>query len=318
MAGTVRIGVVAPHGDLAIAEACDDETRTLAVATQQAMDEMGRRVAASGADCVVVATPHNVHVTGHMAVITASSVSGSIEDAADPLPRTWPADRELALASVEAMTGAGVPTVGVSFGGNQASESVAPLDWGGHVPLWHIERHAPDIPVVVVSPARDLDATAHAEAGRAIVRAARSAGRGVAFVASADQGHGHRPDGPYGFAAESAAFDARMVDLVRRGALGELMVFDPADVLAAMADSWWQMVMLHGALDEDGGTFRSRLLAYEAPTYYGMLTAVFEPGGIGGEAVASLPTMAVPWLRRLRHSFYRWRHRRLYPWRYAS
>jgi len=62
------------------------------------------------------------------------------------------------------MKHAGVPSVGVSLGGNQASESIAPLDWGGHIPLWHIERHAPDTPVVVVSPARDLDANAHAEA----------------------------------------------------------------------------------------------------------------------------------------------------------
>ena len=54
---------------------------------------------------------------------------------------------------------------------------------------------------------------------------------------------------------------------------------DVADVRAAMADSWWQMLVLYGALEEDGGTFRSDLLAYEAPTYYGMLTAVFEPEG---------------------------------------
>jgi len=261
VAGPVRIGVIAPHGDLAIAEACDDETRELAVATQEAMDEMGRRVAAAGVDCIVVATPHNVHVTGHMAVITASAVAGSIEDAADPLPMTWHVDRDLALAALEAMTGAGVPTVGISFGGNQASESVAPLDWGGHIPLWHIERHAPDTPVVVASPARDLDANGHAGAGRAVVRAARSAGRRIAFVASADHGHGHRADGPYGFAAESAVFDARVVDVVRRGALQELMAFEETDVRAAVADSLWQMVMLHGALDEDGATFRSGFLA---------------------------------------------------------
>ena len=277
MAGTVRIGAIAPHGDLAIAEACDESTRTLAVTTQEAMDEMGRRAAFARADTVVVVTPHNVHVTGHIAVITASTVAGSIEDAADPLPATWRVDCEIALATVEKMKHAGVPSVGVSFGGNQASESIAPLDWGGHIPLWHIERHAPDTPVVVVSPARDLDANAHAEAGRAIVRAARSAGRSIAFVASADQGHGHRADGPYGFAAESATFDARVVDVVRRGALEELMAFHRAEVLAALADSWWQMVMLHGALEEDGATFRSTFLAYEAPTYYGMLTAVFEP-----------------------------------------
>jgi hypothetical protein len=37
------------------------------------------------------------------------------------------------------------------------------------------------------------------------------------------------------------------------------------------------MLMLHGALQEDGAGFDAALLAYEAPTYFGMLTAVFEP-----------------------------------------
>jgi hypothetical protein len=37
------------------------------------------------------------------------------------------------------------------------------------------------------------------------------------------------------------------------------------------------MLMLHGALQEEGGAFEAELLAYEAPTYFGMLTAVFTP-----------------------------------------
>jgi hypothetical protein len=43
----------------------------------------------------------------------------------------------------------------------------------------------------------------------------------------------------------------------------------------AAADSWWQLLMLHGALD-DG--WRSELFSYEAPSYYGMLCAAFTPG----------------------------------------
>ena len=42
----------------------------------------------------------------------------------------------------------------------------------------------------------------------------------------------------------------------------------------AAADSWWQMIMLHGAL---GDRFDCELLSYEAPTYFGMLCAAFTP-----------------------------------------
>lgn len=49
---------------------------------------------------------------------------------------------------------------------------------------------------------------------------------------------------------------------------------DPALLEAAKPDSWWQMLMLLGAI---GGTWRPQVLSYEVPTYYGMLCAAFEP-----------------------------------------
>jgi aromatic ring-opening dioxygenase LigB subunit len=277
MTGTVRIGVIAPHGDLAIGEACSEEQRSLAPSTQLAMQEMARRVAAAAPDVAVVATPHNVHVEGHMAVLTSSAVAGRFEEAANQLPLSCRVDRDLAVAIHRSMNDAGIPTVAISFGGNVAAESSSPIDWGTLVPMWHIGREAPDLPVVVVAPARDLEPHAHVLAGATIVRAARELGRSLAFVASADQGHGHLADGPYGFHAESAEFDAKAVDIVRRGALQELTAIPVEQARAALVDSWWQMLMLHGALEEDGGGFEADMLAYEAPTYYGMLTATFRP-----------------------------------------
>ena len=61
---------------------------------------------------------------------------------------------------------------------------------------------------------------------------------------------------------------------MRRHELGELLALDPSFVEAAKADSFWQMLMLHGAL---GGGWRAEFLSYEAPTYFGMLCAAYEP-----------------------------------------
>ena len=72
--------------------------------------------------------------------------------------------------------------------------------------------------------------------------------RPVAFVASADHGHGHTHDGPYGFSEHSAPYDDDVQDVVRRNALGELAGWDPQRADDALADSLWQMLMLHGAL----------------------------------------------------------------------
>ena len=109
-------------------------------------------------------------------------------------------------------------------------------------------------------------------AGSALARATGT--RRVALIASADHGHGHTDDGPYGFAAESADYDARIQEVVRENRLGELADWDPGFAVAAKADSFWQLLMLHGAI---GDAFDVELLSYEVPTYFGMLTAAYAP-----------------------------------------
>jgi aromatic ring-opening dioxygenase LigB subunit len=95
----------------------------------------------------------------------------------------------------------------------------------------------------------------------------------VAFVASADHGHAHDPDGPYGFDPASAAFDAAIVDAVRGNRLERVLDLDDDFIERAKADSPWQLALLHGLL---GGIAAGELLSYEAPTYFGMLCASYE------------------------------------------
>src|SRR5947209_17667975 len=79
MSGLV-FAAIAPHGHLAIREACPENERDLATATQQAMAELGRRFDAARPDVAFVFTPHNVHVEGSMAVITAGNMVGSLSE----------------------------------------------------------------------------------------------------------------------------------------------------------------------------------------------------------------------------------------------
>jgi aromatic ring-opening dioxygenase LigB subunit len=233
--------------------------------TRDALEEIGRRVAAADPETIVVVTPHNVHVSGHFAVVDAAAVAGTLAEwgeADRALER--PVDRDLAAALVAK---AEVPIVSVSYGGNDAATALAPMDWGTLIPLAFL----PELPVVMVSPARDRALSEHEELGCAIADAA--AGTRIALVASADHGHAHDADGPYGFDPAAAAYDALAVELVRENRLAELGRLAEL-VEAAKADSLWQLAVLHGALGED---FDVELLAYEAPTYFGMLCAAYAP-----------------------------------------
>jgi aromatic ring-opening dioxygenase LigB subunit len=132
---------IAPHGDL-----------DLAPELREAMEELGRRFAAAEPDLAVVVTPHSVHVDGHFAVVTAAKVG------------EWETDREAARALLRA----GLPLVGVSYGGNDPATAEFPLDWGTAVPLDFLRPKR----VLVVSPARDRRFDEHFALGRAIARLA--------------------------------------------------------------------------------------------------------------------------------------------------
>jgi aromatic ring-opening dioxygenase LigB subunit len=224
---------IAPHGDV-----------ELDASLKEAMEELGRRFEAANPEVAVVVTPHSVHVDGHFAVVTAGQVP------------PWENDRELAAALLEAP----LPILGVSYGGNDPETAEFPLDWGTEVPL----SFMPTQWTLVVSPARDRPLEEHLRLGEAI---AALPGR-VALIASADNGHAHDADGPYGFDPAAAEYDARLQKILASGRLD----FLPLDELveAAKADSLWQLVVLQGALGEAA---RADVLAYAAPTYYGMLVA---------------------------------------------
>jgi aromatic ring-opening dioxygenase LigB subunit len=254
----IVFGAIVPHGDPAFVDGSP---------TRVALEELGRRLEVTEPDVSVVVTPHNVHVEGRFGVVTSATIAGALEDSEHALSCT--VDRELAQGIVDALRSHGLPAVGISFGSNDLSLAEMPMDWGTLIPLWFLGRE--QRPVVVVSPARELSLADHVRAGEAL--AAACDGRRAALIASADHGHAHDPEGPFGFHPASAEYDERIVELVSANRLDEVASLESI-VATASADSLWQLVVLHGAL---GDGFGAELLSYERPTYFGMLCAAFEP-----------------------------------------
>jgi aromatic ring-opening dioxygenase LigB subunit len=224
---------IAPHGEV-----------DLAPELREAMEELGRRFEAAAPEVAVIVTPHSIHVESHFAVVTSGKVG------------EWETDGGVASALLEAP----LPILGVSYGGNDPATAEFPLDWGAEIPLTFMRA----LRVVVVSPARDRPLEEHLLLGELI---AALPGR-VALIASADHGHAHDPDGPYGFDPGAAEYDTRLQEILASDRLDFLPLAELVE--GAKADSLWQLAVLQGALDE---TARAEVLAYAAPTYYGMLMA---------------------------------------------
>jgi aromatic ring-opening dioxygenase LigB subunit len=282
MSGLV-FAAIAPHGSMAIEEACEPEERGLARKTQAAFAELGRRFDGARPDATIVLTPHNVHVEGSFAVVIAGKLRGSLSEwTTQQVELSGVVDRELALASIVGLVDAGLPTVGISFGGNDPESAVAPMDWATLIPLWYMGgRREPPVPVVVVSPARDRPLAEHRRAGAVLAGAAAASGKQVALIASADHGHAHDAAGPYGYDPAAKEYDEAIVDVVENDRLAALDSWDADFVERAKADSFWQLLMLDGALQHGVG-WQSELLSYEAPTYFGMLCAAYEKDEVKG------------------------------------
>ena len=280
---------IAPHGFPIIPELSDDAEGALA--TRAAMRVLGRRCATARPDALVIAGPHGVRVDGAICLGDVARAAGTLHWNGRMVEMNVPVDGPLTDRIAAAARAREIPIAMAGFGGNRRYQSVLPLDWGIITPLWFLghgrnlaglgnvlaDPPPEDIgpPVVIVTPSRSLPRTAMVAFGRAVAEAAEADGRRVAFVASCDWAHTHRADGPYGFHPAAAEVDAQVVAAVRDGRLERLLDLDEQAATDAAIDGLWQALMLAGALEVV--PMRHEVLSYEAPTYYGMLVAAYEP-----------------------------------------
>lgn len=281
-------GAIAPHGFPIIDDLSEDAEGALV--TRAAMHELGRRCATAKPDVLVIAGPHGVRVDGAICLAHVARGAGTLRWQDRAIEMNIPVDGEMTDAIAAAARARGVPIALAGYAGNRRDQSVIPLDWGVITPLWFLGHDrqlegAGDVlsdppdrdigpPAVIVTPSRALPRSAMVAFGRAVADAAAGERR-VAFIASCDWAHTHREDGPYGFHPAAARVDALVVNAIRDNEPGRLIDLSEEDVRDAAIDGLWQTLMLAGV--KERVPLAVDLLSYEAPTYYGMLVAVYTP-----------------------------------------
>jgi aromatic ring-opening dioxygenase LigB subunit len=128
--------------------------------------------------------------------------------------------------------------------------------------------------LVIVTPSREVPLSKNFQFGRIIAELAEAnRKKRVVFVASADQAHAHKKNGPYGYSPRAKEYDQLVLDALSRNRVDQIMTIKPDLVEAAKPDSLWQMTILAGAMAKVN--FKAELISYEAPTYFGMICANF-------------------------------------------
>lgn len=274
---------IAPHGGEIIPELAEGNLARMAW-TRDAMRELGKRCRAAAPETLVVYTPHGLYKDGCCTVSLSPTAQGTLNsDDGASIGAQFTVDQELAQTLLTCADSCAVPVAEALFDESGRLAPIFPLDWGALIPLWFLGTGEGRIPeserpnVVVICPSRSLSRGQLVRFGQATVEAALASGKRVGIVCSADQGHGHQASGPYGYAPLSSSYDQAYCQAVRENDLARLLTWSPDFIEGALVDSYWQTLMLHGALQYAPASFGAELLSYEAPTYFGMMCAAFAP-----------------------------------------
>src|SRR5437016_9627690 len=245
MSGLV-FACIAPHGSMII-PLLNEEGGQKALLTRAAMEELGRRMAAAQPETIVLITPHGHRVDGAFSLLNNQRVRGDLgaeeEGSGGGFTVVFEVDKELNAAIVEAAQELQVPVTRIGYAVPDDSAFWQPLDWGASVPLWFMGGMFHPRPKVVIACADrgNMPWELSAPFGLSIRKAAETLGRRFAFVASADLGHAHDAQGPYGYDVASQEFDSALVDAVKAQDLARLLSYDLDWLKRASTDSYGQI-----------------------------------------------------------------------------
>jgi AmmeMemoRadiSam system protein A len=163
------------------------------------------------------------------------------------------------------------------FAAGTLGERDARLDHGTMIPLYFITRKITGrVPRVVRIGISGLPAEDHYRLGMLIRQTAEQLHRKVAIVASGDLSHKLKADGPYGLAPEGKVYDGRIMDVLGRGAFGELLDFGEGFCSAAAECGHRSFMVMAGCFD--GVQVKAATLSYEGPYGVGYGVCTFMAG----------------------------------------
>ncbi|MGI6736798.1 MAG: AmmeMemoRadiSam system protein A [Anaerovoracaceae bacterium] len=265
---SIAAGFMVPHPPLIIPAVGRGEEKLIA-ATTAAYEQAAREIADLRPETIVITSPHSVLYLDYFHISPGRGADGNFGHFRAS-QASYHADydtefvRELSQHCEQ-----------IGFPAGTLGERDASLDHATMIPLHFIQQQYTDFRVVRIGLSGE-PLIRHYELGQLIRQTSDHLGRRTVLVASGDLSHKLKEDGPYGFSEDGPRYDARIMDVMSRGAFGELFDFDPAFCESAAECGHRSFVILAGAFDRQRVT--ARQLSYEDRTGVGYGICTFYPG----------------------------------------
>ncbi len=267
---------ICPHPPVMVPEVGQGRDNEVAN-TKKAMLELGRRLSESGAETLVMISPHGTVFSDGIGINAEKELSGNLGQFNAAGVRFALANDSALVQKIQATARLqNITVAGIDSALAQRFGVTTELDHGIMAPLYFLrEAGVLHIPLVHVSmgllPFYQLYSF-----GVALREAAAELNKQVAVLASSDLSHRLTSDAPNGYHPAGQDFDHLLVELVRAGDVEGICGLDPELAEQAGECGLRSIIMMLGALD--GVEITSEVLSYEGPFGVGYLVASLVPG----------------------------------------
>lgn len=259
--GSLVFAGIAPHPPIMVPEVGRDAIAEVR-GSIEAMREFTGRIIESGAETVVIVSPHAPLDMRAFVAYEDTQLYGDFANFRAPDTRVEaPLDEELLNAISRASSEQGYEVMGI-LGHN--------LDHGTAVPLYFLQRNGWHGRVVALGYSF-LSNEDHLRFGSCIRRAADEVGRPTAFVASGDLSHRLKTEAPAGYNPQAYLFDQEVVEAIRDAAPERIVNIDPDLRKMAGECGYRSMLVAFGVAEKL--PHACEVLNYEAPFGVGYLVA---------------------------------------------
>lgn len=252
---------IAPHPPIMVPEVGREAIADVR-SSIDAMAELTDRVVVSGAETVILISPHAPLQSQAFVAYDGPQLYGDFGSFRAPTTAVQAElDEELLTEITRAAATENLVTLRIRG---------LDLDHGTAVPLYFLQRNGWQGRVVALGYSY-LSNTDHLRFGQCIRRAIDKTGRPVAFIASGDLSHRLKPSAPAGYNPEAHLFDEEIVDAIKSCVTSRIVDLDQE--LRRLAGECGYRSMLVALGVAEGFAQSCELFSYEAPFGVGYLVA---------------------------------------------
>ena len=265
----VKGAVMVPHPPVIIPEIGHGEEQKIRE-TSDSYRKAAAKIAGWKPETVVVISPHSVMYADYFHISPGTGAQGDFgQFRASQVKFQVDYDTEFVKVLAREAEARDIPA-------GTLGEREKRLDHGTMVPLYFLDRYMQDYRLVRVG-LSGLPFTVHYELGECIRKTAELLERDVVIIGSGDLSHKLKEDGPYGFQKEGPEYDERIMDVMGRGAFGELFDFSEDFCDKAAECGHRSFTIMAGALD--GLKVKTERLSHQGTFGVGYGICIYEVTG---------------------------------------